>query len=268
MRPGGAVVFEVHQLRKHFGGIQALGGVSFRIAPGELLGYLGPNGSGKSTTVKIIAGLLDPTSGRVALDGADVADDPAVFRRRLGFVPEEPYLYTHLTALEYLRLVGLLRDLPPAALDHRILTLLELLDLEHAIYGTLSGFSKGMRQRVLLAAALLHDPDLLVLDEPFSGLDVSASLMLRALLQALRRRGKMILLSSHRMDVVETLCPRVVILHRGHVVAEGSPQELSAARLSASFEEVFAAVTEQEDYAARAEAILDATAATPAAGAS
>jgi ABC-2 type transport system ATP-binding protein len=257
-------VFEVHDLRKHYGGIQALGGVSFRVANGELLGYLGPNGSGKSTTVKIIAGLIDPSGGHVSLDGAPVTDDPAAFRRRLGFVPEEPYLYTHLTAIEYLRLVGLLRDIPSAVLDRRILSLLSLLDLEHAIYGTLAGFSKGMRQRVLLAAALLHDPDLLVLDEPFSGLDVNASLMLRALLQALRRRGKMILLSSHRMDVVETLCPRVLILHRGRVVAEGSPQELRAARLSASFEEVFAAVTEQEDYAARAEAILDAASAAGA----
>ena len=251
-------MFEVHDLRKHYGGIQALGGVSFRLAPGELLGYLGPNGSGKSTTVKIIAGLLDPSGGHLTLDGVDVADDPTAFRRRLGYVPEEPHLYTHLTAIEYLRLVGLLRDLPSALLDRRIHALLRLLDLEHAIYGTLAGFSKGMRQRVLLAAALLHDPDLVVLDEPFSGLDVNASLMLRALLHALRRRGKMILLSSHRMDVVETLCPRVVILHHGRVVAEGSPQELRAARLSASFEEVFAAVTEQEDYAARAEAILDA----------
>jgi ABC-2 type transport system ATP-binding protein len=148
--------------------------------------------------------------------------------------------------------------LPSAGLERQIPALLELLDLGHASYGRLSEFSKGMRQRVLLAAALLHDPDLLLLDEPFSGLDVNASLMLRALLQALRQRGKMILLSSHRMDVVETLCPRVLILHRGRVVAEGSPQELRESRVSASLEEVFAAVTEQEDYNARAHTILDA----------
>ncbi len=150
--------------------------MSFHIDRGEVLGYLGPNGSGKSTTVKIIAGLLDPSSGRVSLDGVDVADDPPAFRRRLGYVPEEPNLYTHLTAIEYLRLVGLMRDLPPAPLDAQIESLLRLLDLELASYGPLSSFSKGMRQRVLLAAALLHDPDLLILDEPFSGLDVNASL--------------------------------------------------------------------------------------------
>jgi ABC-2 type transport system ATP-binding protein len=251
-------MFEVRDLRKQFAGIEVLHGVSFRIARGEILGYLGPNGSGKSTTIKIIAGLLDPNSGRITLDGTNIADDPAAFRRRLGYVPEDPNLYTHLTAVEYLRLVGLMRDLPAAPLDAHITALLQLLDLELASYGPLSSFSKGMRQRVLLAAALLHDPDLLIFDEPFSGLDVNASLMLRALLQALQRRGKMILFSSHQMDVVETLCRRVLILYRGRVAVEGSPQELRSARVSESLEEVFAAVTEQEDYAARAEAILNA----------
>jgi ABC-2 type transport system ATP-binding protein len=251
-------MFEVCDLRKQFSGIQVLHGVSFRIERGEILGYLGPNGSGKSTTVKIIAGLLEPSSGRITFDGTDIGNDPPAFRRRLGYVPEEPNLYTHLTAVEYLRLVGLMRDLPAARLDAHITTLLRLLDLELASYGPLSSFSKGMRQRVLLAGALLHDPDLLILDEPFSGLDVNASRMLRAMLQALQRRGKMILFSSHQMDVVETLCRRVLILHRGRVVAEGPPQELRRARVSGSLEEVFSAVTEQEDYTARAEAIVNA----------
>jgi len=251
-------MFEVHDLRKRFSGIEVLHGVSFHIKRGEIFGYLGPNGSGKSTTVKIIAGLLDATGGRILLDGVDVEGDPPAFRRRLGYVPEEPNLYTHLTAIEYLRLVGLMRDLPSARLDQQTTTLLRLLDLETASYGTLARFSKGMRQRVLLAAALLHNPDLLILDEPFSGLDVNASLMLQALLQVLCRRGKMILFSSHRMDVVETLCSRVLILHRGRAAAQGTPEELRSARLSASLEEVFAVVTEQEDYATRAEAIIDA----------
>src|SRR5262249_18463398 len=154
-RAGIADVFDVHALSKHYGGIQALDAVSFTIAPGELLGYLGPNGSGKSTTVKIIAGLLEPSRGRLSLDGVRVDDDPPAFRRRLGYVPEEPHLYTHLTATEYLHLVGLLRDIAPARVDRQITSLLTLLDLEHARYGSLSGFSKGMRQRVLLAAALL-----------------------------------------------------------------------------------------------------------------
>ena len=173
-------------------------------------------------------------------------------------MPEEPYLYTHLTAPEYLRLVGRLRGIAAAPLDAAIESLLRLLDLEHAAHGVMTSFSKGMRQRVLVAAALLHDPDLLILDEPFSGLDVSASLLLRALLQALAERGKMILLSSHQMQLVETLCARVVILHKGQIVAAGTPRELESARKSQSLEEVFALVTEQEDYRARVNALLDA----------
>jgi ABC-2 type transport system ATP-binding protein len=252
-------VLEVEGLGKRFSGVQVLDNVSFHIAPGETLGYLGPNGSGKSTTIKIITGLLEHTSGRVRLDGHDVDDEPVAFRRRFGYVPEEPHLYTHLTAAEYLRLVGRLRNLPPGPLDSAITELLRLLDLVPAAANVMASFSKGMRQRVLLAAALLHDPDLLILDEPFSGLDVNASLLLRALLQALAKRGKMILLSSHQMELVETLCSRVVILHKGRIVAEGTPTDLRAARHTESLEAVFALVTEQEDYGARAESILHAT---------
>ena len=249
-------MFEVDALVKRFTGIEVLHGVSFVVRPGEILGYLGPNGSGKSTTIKIISGLIEPTAGRLRLHGQDVADDPTAFRRRLGYVPEEPHLYTHLTAPEYLRFVGRLRALPPAGLEDKITALLRLLDLSPASGALMSVFSKGMRQRVLLAAALLHDPELLVLDEPFSGLDVNASLLLRTLLQALAARGRMILLSSHRMDLVETLCARVAILHRGRLVAEGSPTVLREARHSESLEEVFAMVTEQEDYSATAAAII------------
>jgi ABC-2 type transport system ATP-binding protein len=253
-------MFEVEGLTKRFAGIEVLHGVSFALRPGEILGYLGPNGSGKSTTFKIIGGLLEPTAGLLRLDGQDIADDLPVFRRRLGYVPDEPhlYLYTHLTAPEYLRFVGRLRGLPAALLEDKVATLLRLLDLDRASGSLMSVFSKGMRQRVLLAAALLHDPELLVLDEPFSGLDVNASLLLRAVLQALASRGRMILLSSHRMDLVETLCARVLILHRGRIVAEGTPAALQAARLSESLEDVFALVTEQEDYTARATQIIEA----------
>lgn len=250
-------MFEVDGLVKRFAGVHVLHGVSFRIAAGEILGYLGPNGSGKSTTIKIIVGLLDPTLGSIRLNHLVAADDPVGFRRQLGYVPEEPYLYTHLTAPEYLQLVGRLRNIEEARLRSQIVDLLELLDLAAARGALLATFSKGMRQRVLLAAALLHDPLLLILDEPFSGLDVNASLLLVAVLRALATRGKMILLSSHRMDLVETLCGSVVILHRGRVVAEGTPEELRARRHSESLDEVFALVTEQQDYAGRANRLLD-----------
>ena len=251
-------MFSVEHLTKRYPRVTALDDVSFEIAPGEILGYLGPNGSGKSTTIKIITGLVDASSGHVRINGASVEDDPPAFRARLGYVPEEPHLYTHLTAPEYLRLVGRVRGLEFNALEQQIAVLLALLDLEAASGGVMASFSKGMRQRVLVAAALLHDPELLILDEPFSGLDVNASLLLRALLVALARRGKMILLSSHQMDVVESLCQRVVILHKGRIVAQGTPRDLESARRSQTLEEVFALVTEQEDYGARVNAMLDA----------
>lgn len=250
-------MFEVRHLTKRFPRITALKDVSFHVNPGEILGYLGPNGSGKSTTIKIITGLMDPSEGKVLLDGITADENPPAFRRRLGYVPEEPDLYTHLTAPEYLRLVGRLRGLSAHSLESTITTLLQLLDLEHAAQGLMTSFSKGMRQRVLIAAALIHDPDVLILDEPFSGLDVNASLLLRALLIALVGRGKMILLSSHEMEVIENLCARVVILHKGQVVAEGTPRELQASRKSRTLEEVFALVTEQEDYSLRVNQLLD-----------
>ncbi len=251
-------MLEAHALTKRFAGIEVLHRVSFCVTPGEILGYLGANGSGKSTTFKIIAGLLEPSSGYVSFRGASIHEDAASFRKQLGYVPEEPHLYTHLTPIEYLGLIGMLRGLPRPSLDRRIGDVLALFELTDASVGRMAEFSKGMRQRVLLAAALLHDPDVLVFDEPFSGLDVNTALMLRALLHALGARGKMVLLSSHRLDVVDTLCPRVVILHRGQIAAEGSPEALRRAQHSTSLEAVFAAVTGQGDYAARADAILDA----------
>ena len=255
-------MLEICSLIKRFAGIHVVRDVSFSVSRGEILGCLGPNGSGKSTTFKIIVGLLEPTSGHVQLDGRRIDADPTAFRRRLGYVPEEPHLYTHLTAPEYLRLVGRLRGFALGPLETRVEAMLELLDLTASSGAAMVSFSKGMRQRVLLAAALLHDPDVLVLDEPFSGLDVDAGFLLRALIEALAERGKMILMSSHRMDVVETLCPRVIILHRGQIVAEGRPSELRASRFSESLEDVFAAVTEQRDYRSRVTAILDATTAS------
>ena len=255
-------MLEICALIKRFAGIHVVRDVSFSVARGEILGCLGPNGSGKSTTFKIIVGLLEPTSGHVQLDGRPIDADPTAFRRRLGYVPEEPHLYTHLTAPEYLRLVGRLRGFALGPLETRVEAMLELLDLTASSGAAMVSFSKGMRQRVLLAAALLHDPDVLVLDEPFSGLDVDAGFLLRALIEALAERGKMILMSSHRMDVVQTVCPRVIILHRGEIVAEGRPPELRASRFSESLEDLFAAVTEQRDYRSRVTAILDATTAS------
>ena len=219
-------MFEARALTKRYSGLLAVDQVSFIIRRGEILGYLGPNGSGKSSTINMIVGLVEASDGSMYLDGVNVSVDSTAFKRRIGYVPEEPDLYTHLTAAEYLRLVGRLRGLPNVHLEDRILTLLRLFSLIDSRYGAMSTFSKGMRQRVLLAAALMHNPDLLVLDEPFSGLDVSAALLFQTLLRMFARQGKMVLFSSHRFDVVEKICSRVVILHHGRVVAESTIAEL------------------------------------------
>jgi ABC-2 type transport system ATP-binding protein len=250
-------VFEAVHLSKRYASTVAVDDVSFEIAPGEILGYLGPNGSGKSTTVQMVVGLLDPTRGTLRLHGREVEPADPGYRRCLGYVPEEPHLYDHLTATEYLTLVGRLRGLPGARLERRRDPLLALMGLHESRHAAMTEYSKGMRQRVLLAAALMHDPELLVLDEPFSGLDVSAALLFRSVLHALAGAGRMILFSSHRLDVVEKVCSRVVILHKGRVVAQDTVANLRGTLASRSLEDVFAAVTRQEDYTAQAKEILD-----------
>ena len=243
-------------LTKRYGGLLALDRVDFDLHPGEIVGYLGPNGSGKSTTVNMVVGLLEPSAGSIVLDGVAAAADPIAYKRRIGYVPEEPYLYTHLTATEYLTLVARLRRLPQAALEKKIPELLRLFQLHDSRYTAMAAFSKGMRQRVILAAALLHDPDLLVLDEPFSGLDVNAGLLFRTLLSLLAADGRMILFSTHRFDMVEKLCSRVVILSSGRIVAEQTVAMFGTAGVP-SLEATFFQVTRQADFQPLAREILD-----------
>jgi ABC-2 type transport system ATP-binding protein len=249
-------MLQARGLTKRYGGLLALNAVDFEVHPGEIVGYLGPNGSGKSTTVNLVVGLLEPSGGSVSLGGVPLAEDPVRYKRRIGYVPEEPYLYTHLTAAEYLVLVGRLRQLREAPLQQTVARLLHILQLHDSRYKAMRAFSKGMRQRVLLAAALLHDPDLLVLDEPFSGLDVNAGLLFRVLLGRLAAEGKMILFSTHRFDMVEKLCSRAVILSAGRVVANTPVAGLPATG-PASLEHLFAQVTDQPDYGPVAQDILD-----------
>jgi len=249
-------MLEARGLTKRYKGLLALDRVSFDLHPGEIVGYLGPNGSGKSTTVNIVVGLLEPSAGSVSVGGLNAAEDPVGYKKRIGYVPEEPYLYTHLTASEYLTLVGRLRRIPGRTLEHRISTLLQLLQLQDARYKSMTAFSKGMRQRVLVAAALLHNPDLIVLDEPFSGLDVNAGLLFRALLRLLADEGRMIFFSTHRFDMVEKLCSRVIVLSSGRVAIESRVDAFDKAG-PGSLEETFVRVTQQADYQPLARQIFE-----------
>jgi ABC-2 type transport system ATP-binding protein len=249
-------VLEVRHLTKLYRSVPAVQDVNFSVGSGEILGYVGPNGSGKSTTVKMITGLLEPTSGEVLFNGRNVRDNLVGFKRRIGYVPEEPYLYAHMSGLEYLTLVGRLRGMEAAALENKAEALLALFDLKASRYSPLTSYSKGMRQRVLIAAALLDDPELIILDEPFSGLDVSAALLFRQLLQDLAGQGRTILFSSHVLEVVEKLCSRVLILYKGKVVAQNSVANLRDLLALPSLVEVFSQLTQQEDYVSRSREIV------------
>lgn len=250
-------MLEARSLTKYYGALPALRDASFVARPGQILGYLGPNGSGKSTTVRMLVGLMEPTSGEVLWQGKSIFGDLPAYRRRLGYVPEEPFLYTHLTAPEYLRLVGGLRGLDDGVLNQKIERFMKLLGLEDDQYQTLAAFSKGMRQKVQLASALLHNPELIVLDEPFSGLDVSAGLMLRSVIKSLADEGRTILMSSHVIEVVEQLCTDVVILSDGKVVAHDRVDRLRRLQNDQTLEHVFVKLAVRESVDEAAKAILD-----------
>ena len=240
-------MLEARRLVKRFHGHAVVDHVSFAVHRGEVVGYLGPNGSGKTTTTRMLTGLLEPTSGTILFDGRETRLDPLEFRRRFGYVPEEPHLYPFLSGREYLELVGRLRELPPSPMDRKVRALLELFGLSDAAEQGIASYSKGMKQKILVIAALLHDPDLLIFDEPDSGLDVTAALVMRHLISNLAARGKAILYTSHILDVVERLCTRVVVLHEGRVVADDSVQQLRTLLASSSLEEVFAHLVLRHD---------------------
>ena len=252
-----APLLEARHLVKRFYGITVVDDVSFAVHPGEVVGYLGPNGSGKTTTGRMLTGLVEPSSGSVFFDGWNVSDDPIAYRRRLGYVPEEPTLYPFLSAREQLRLLGRLRELPTAAMEKKMNALLELFGMADAAEQSISAYSKGMRQKVLIIAALLHDPDLLIFDEPDSGLDVTTSLVLRHLVHTLAARGKAVLYSSHILEVVEKLCTRVIVLHRGRIVAQDTVEHLRTLMSHQSLEDVFRQLVLREHPEQTANEIAD-----------
>ncbi len=250
-------MLELRRVSKHFAGIPAVDDVSFCARPGEVTGYLGPNGSGKSTTMKMVTGLLSLTAGHILFDGRPIDENLIAFKKRMGYVPEEPYLYNHLSGVEYLTMVAQLRRLPARESAERIEGLLQLLSLHDDRHASISGYSKGMRQKVLIAAALLHNPDLVLLDEPFSGLDVGSALVLRRLIQELAARGKTVMFSSHELDTVERVSTRVVILHKGKIVADDSIERLRLLMELPSLEAIFSQLAVEQDTSSVARQIAD-----------
>ena len=248
----------IERLTKRYGALTAILDLSFEARPGEVLGLLGPNGSGKSTTVKILTGLLQPTSGEVKLDGRDALSDLPAYKAIIGYVPEEPHLYSYLTGPEYLQLIGRLRGLPERTLAGKIDRFLQLLGIYDDRYQTLASYSKGMRQKILIAAAVLHDPRVVILDEPFSGLDVTSARVLKAFVRALADNGRIVVFSSHVLEVVEQVCSRVVILKDGRLVGHDSVSNLRATLALPSLDAVFAALVAEERVDERTRGLVEA----------
>ncbi|MCL5263199.1 MAG: ABC transporter ATP-binding protein [Acidobacteria bacterium] len=240
-------MLEVQNLSKSYRSIPAIQNVSFRVKAGEIVGYLGANGSGKSTTVKIVTGLLRPSEGRVLFRGEDIRSDLPRYRKFLGYIPEEAHLYAYMSGMEYLQLVGRLRGMSERSIAAKANQLLRLLGLESWRYSPMSLYSKGMRQRVLMAASLMHNPELLIFDEPLSGLDILSARLFKDLLQQLAANGKAILYISHVLEIVEQLCNRVLVISKGKILADASPAELARTMRLANLEKAFAQLVEQQD---------------------
>jgi len=249
-------MLEAIGLIKRYASIPAVQDVSFTLQPGQVLGCLGPNGSGKSTTVKMLTGLLDPTRGKVLFDGRDIHEDLAAYRRHLGYVPEEALLYPYLTGWEYLELIGTLRGMPRNEIEKKVDSLLALFSLHPHRHASIGTYSKGMRQRILLIAAIMHDPEIFIFDEPLSGLDVTSALIFKNLVQALGRAGKLVFYCSHVLEVVEKVCTDVLILRKGVVIAHDSVANIGKI-LGQSLENTFLHLVDDVDTMRVAGDIVD-----------
>jgi ABC-2 type transport system ATP-binding protein len=240
-------MLDASALTKRYSGVAAVEEVSFTLLPGQVLGCLGPNGSGKSTTVKMLTGLLQPSRGEVRFRGSNIHDDLVGYRKCLGYVPEEANLYPYLSGREYLELVASLRSLPTQAADRKIDDLLALFSLHPHRHASLASYSKGMRQRILLIAAILDNPEILILDEPLSGLDVISALVLRHLIKRLGELGKLVFYCSHVLEVAEKVCSHVLILKKGTVLTHGPVDEVRRSTGQSSLEHSFVHLVEEGD---------------------
>ena len=253
-------MLEARGLTKYYSAITGVRDVNFQVRSGTVLGLLGPNGSGKSTTVGMLTGLLEPSGGLVLLDGADVRADLIAYKRKLGYVPEEAQLYTWMSGGEYLTFCARLRGMPDRDSARRIDALLNIFGLSLDRDAAMSAYSKGMRQKILLSAALLHNPAIVVLDEPCSGLDVGTTLIIRSLIQRLAASGRIVIYSSHELEMVEKVCSEVLILREGRVAAHATTAELRQQVNAASLEDAFRALVFTTDVDAVANEIVAAIA--------
>lgn len=245
-------MIEIQGLTKRFGEKKAVDAVDLSIPRGQICGYLGPNGAGKTTTVKMLTGILPPDEGSAKIAGFDVVLDSIEVKKRIGMVPESGALFQSLSAREYLLFVGRLYHMEDSIIQEKMENTLDFFELKDKIDTPMSTFSKGMKQKIVIASALIHQPEVLFLDEPLNGLDANTALLIKELIRNLADNGVTVFYCSHILEVVENLCDRVVIIHEGRLVADGSVDQLKEMTRKSSLEGVFSELTIDKDTAALA----------------
>ncbi len=236
-------ILEANHLTRTFGDFVAVDDVSFSLQPGEIVGFLGPNGAGKTTTIKMLTGLLGPSSGSARVAGYDIVAQPLEAKAHIGYVPDTPNLYGKLKAGEYLRFVGQLYKVPPAQVEERMRPMLDMFDLTEVAGNYLDTYSHGMQQKVAITGAFLHDPQIVFMDEPTVGLDPRSARLIKDLMIRNRDRGRTIFFSTHILEIAQTMCDRVIIINKGRIVADARVDELRAMRGEQTLEDIFLELT-------------------------
>lgn len=239
-------IIRISNLRKSYGSKEILKGINLDIYPGQVIGYIGPNGAGKSTTVKILTGLINDFEGEVFINDIDIKEDPLTIKSQIGYVPENAELYDVLTPMEYLDFVGKLYGMEDTLIQQRAQQLLKAFGLEENLNNRMDTFSKGMRQKVLLISGIIHNPKIIILDEPLSGLDANAVIIVKELISLLAKEGKTIFYCSHMMDVVEKVSDRIMLISEGNIIADGTFEQLKTNQ-SDTLEQIFSKLTGKED---------------------
>ncbi len=251
-------IITIRSLKKLYTGKYVLKGIDLDVFAGEIIGYIGPNGAGKSTTIKILIGMIPDFEGQVNVLGYDIREDSLEIKKRIGYVPENALLYEVLTPMEYLQFVGRLHKMDDSLIERRAIELLTIFDLKAHIDVRMNTFSKGMKQKVLLVSGLIHNPDIIFLDEPLSGLDANAVILVKEILAKLKAAGKTIFYSSHIMDVVEKISDQIIIINQGVIIANDTFEALKAQAHSGSLESIFQELTNDNMSNSRADDFLDA----------
>ncbi|WP_278599922.1 ABC transporter ATP-binding protein [Clostridium tertium] len=246
-------ILEIIDLKKSFGEKQVLKGINLKINKGSIIGYIGPNGAGKSTTVKIIMGLVTGYTGEIRIFGEDISKDDGSYKKKIGYVPEVPEIYDSLTGKEYLTFIAQLYDIDYDKADDKARKLMDILGIADVYEKRISSYSKGMKQKLILISSLIHDPEILFLDEPLSGLDANSVMIIKEILSYLAKEGKTIFYSSHIMEVVEKISDRIILINNGEIVADGNFEELKSNYKESSLESIFNEVTGFHQYKELAE---------------